>query len=204
MYKKAEKDYNNGMKYKDIATKYGVSINTVKSWKTRYWGKECTPKKSMHTKKESVHTKNKKKLAKELIISGASIRETSDKVGLPKSTIGDISSKYNLQAKQLEYLKEFAKTQREIITKNKLERLRLNTSVLEAIRKEVIEAIQNGTIPKSVLEKLKLSEEIEQQILELDRIERLEKAELELEKNKKESENKTISILDKLERELGG
>jgi phage terminase small subunit len=29
----AEKDYMSGMKYKDIADKYGVSINTVKSWK---------------------------------------------------------------------------------------------------------------------------------------------------------------------------
>ena len=32
----AESDYVAGMKYKDIAAKYGVSINTVKSWKKRY------------------------------------------------------------------------------------------------------------------------------------------------------------------------
>ena len=31
----AEKDYLAGMKYKDIAAKYEVSINTVKSWKKR-------------------------------------------------------------------------------------------------------------------------------------------------------------------------
>lgn len=37
----AEKDYINGMKYKDIADKYGVSEATVKSWKTRYgWIRE--------------------------------------------------------------------------------------------------------------------------------------------------------------------
>lgn len=36
IYEDAEKDYVKGMKYKDIATKYEVSINTVKSWKTRY------------------------------------------------------------------------------------------------------------------------------------------------------------------------
>lgn len=44
----AEADYIVGMKYKDIASKYGVSINTVKSWKKRYaWArnkKECTKK----------------------------------------------------------------------------------------------------------------------------------------------------------------
>lgn len=31
----AYKDYQNGMKYKEIAEKYGVSLNTVKSWKQR-------------------------------------------------------------------------------------------------------------------------------------------------------------------------
>lgn len=41
-------DYMDGMKYKDIASKYNVSIATVKSWKTRYkWDR-----KSMHTKQE--------------------------------------------------------------------------------------------------------------------------------------------------------
>lgn len=53
----AEKDYINGMKYKDIAVKYGVSEATVKSWKTRYkWIRE--KKKETHTKsKKSMHTK---------------------------------------------------------------------------------------------------------------------------------------------------
>ncbi len=54
--KQAEKDYIAGMKYKDIASKYNVSINTVKSWKTRYkWNK-----KGMHTKQKSTHTKKEK------------------------------------------------------------------------------------------------------------------------------------------------
>ena len=35
-YEKAEQDYMTGMKYKDIAEKYGTTINTVKSWKKRY------------------------------------------------------------------------------------------------------------------------------------------------------------------------
>ncbi|BBW97236.1 phage terminase small subunit [Geobacillus subterraneus] len=52
----AEKDYVKGMKYKDIAEKYGVSLNTVKSWKKRYgWTRE----KGAH-KEKSVHTKNKR------------------------------------------------------------------------------------------------------------------------------------------------
>ncbi|MCL7871043.1 phage terminase small subunit [Bacillus altitudinis] len=50
----AEKDYVKGMKYKDLAEKYGVSINTIKSWKKRHgWKrKKGAPKdKSVHTKK---------------------------------------------------------------------------------------------------------------------------------------------------------
>ena len=48
-------DYLKGMKYKEIAEKYEVTINTVKSWKTRYkWTKD--QKKSVHTKSEKVCT----------------------------------------------------------------------------------------------------------------------------------------------------
>lgn len=39
------------MKYKDIAEKYGVSLATVKSWKTRYGWFRDTSKKSTHTRK---------------------------------------------------------------------------------------------------------------------------------------------------------
>lgn len=49
---KAKADYLNGMKYKDLADKYSVSINTIKSWIKRYnWSKE---------KKEKGAHKNKK------------------------------------------------------------------------------------------------------------------------------------------------
>lgn len=43
----AERDYILGMKYKDIASKYNVSENTVKSWKKRHrWERVRTAKKS--------------------------------------------------------------------------------------------------------------------------------------------------------------
>lgn len=48
-YELAEKDYMLGMKYKDIASKYGVTLDTVKKWKTGYkW--ERPPKKTPSTK----------------------------------------------------------------------------------------------------------------------------------------------------------
>ncbi len=53
-------DYLKGMKYKEIAEKYGVTINTVKSWKTRHkWTKD--DKKSVHTKPEKVCTQKRSK-----------------------------------------------------------------------------------------------------------------------------------------------
>lgn len=43
----AYEDYLLGMKYKDIAAKYDVSVSAVKSWKSRYWkNKKLQPKKS--------------------------------------------------------------------------------------------------------------------------------------------------------------
>lgn len=49
----AEEDYIAGMKYKDIAAKYKVSLNTVKSWKKGMHGIE----KGAHKIIKRVHTK---------------------------------------------------------------------------------------------------------------------------------------------------
>ncbi|PEO51704.1 P27 family phage terminase small subunit [Bacillus pseudomycoides] len=62
----AHSDYLSGMKYKDIAEKYAVSINTVKSWKKRYgWQREGAHKvQKVAPKKTRVHTKPKSKINK--------------------------------------------------------------------------------------------------------------------------------------------
>lgn len=46
LWEQAYEDYKNGLKYKEIAEKYDVTLNTVKSWKTRHWNK-----KGVHTNK---------------------------------------------------------------------------------------------------------------------------------------------------------
>ncbi|MGG1248560.1 phage terminase small subunit [Bacillus spizizenii] len=61
----AYKDYINGMKYKDLAEKYGVSVNTIKSWKQRHgWQRKkgAPSKKSVHTKKVGAPLGNKNAL----------------------------------------------------------------------------------------------------------------------------------------------
>ncbi|MCK8605147.1 terminase small subunit [Leuconostoc citreum] len=50
-YEEAEQDYLSGLKYKDIADKYDVSISTVKMWKSRYWSQEKSQKGHKVTKK---------------------------------------------------------------------------------------------------------------------------------------------------------
>lgn len=61
-YELAYKDYLSGMKYKDIAAKYGVSVSAVKSWKSRYWkDKKLQPK-----KKKVATKKDAKQIAKKI------------------------------------------------------------------------------------------------------------------------------------------
>ena len=59
----AYQDYLEGMKYKDIAKKYGVSLSAVKSWAARYWKKEsCNPA----TKKVATKRKDQKIITEEV------------------------------------------------------------------------------------------------------------------------------------------
>ena len=90
-YKLAEKDYIAGMKYKDIAAKYDVSINTVKSWKTRYnWSK-----KSVHTKNKKVCTQNKKVLSADKVIS-IPVSPTSQELELIDEISEELTEKQRL------------------------------------------------------------------------------------------------------------
>ena len=184
------------MKYKDIADKYEVSLNTVKSWKQRY--KWCKDDKKVCTQKPKKYAHKKvKEVAKTLIEEGHSIRDVSDKVGLPKSTIGDISSKNNLQQSQLEYLKQFREKYKERIEKNKVLRLETNEEALAAINHEIGNWRNKGVISKAAMEKLIMNEKAEQLIFGLDRIEKLEKLEVErVKSNPEETEYEPITIVD--------
>ena len=200
-YKLAEADYKKGMKYKDIAEKYNVSLNTVKSWKTRYWGK-VADKKVCTQNKKSMHTKKGIKQAKALVEEGASLREASEKTGIKISTLGNYSAEENWIQNQKEYLENFRDKQRLRIRENKLRRLELNDKALDAIEYELNNWEENGRISKAIFEKLLMSEDLEQKILELDRIERLEKLEILKVKKGETQEGKLSCFLDKLDQLL--
>lgn len=55
----AYEDYQKGLKRKEIAEKYNVSINTVKSWKTRHWNKMDDKKDAPLKKKKGAPLKNR-------------------------------------------------------------------------------------------------------------------------------------------------
>ena len=87
----AQHDYELGMKYKDIAKKYGVSFNTVKSWRSRYGWVRKGAKKGCTKKPKRVHQKTP---------TGAAIEQLND---------SDLSDKQ--KAFVLEYLRLFNATQ---------------------------------------------------------------------------------------------
>lgn len=192
-YELAKIDYSNGMSTKEIAEKYNVSVATVRKWKSRHNWDSVTKKRD-----KNVTSKKAKEVAKILIEEGATIREVSDKVGLPRSTVGDISSKENLQQTQLENLKSFRDEYRKEIRENKLKRLALNNKNLKRLAYEIEYKAETS---KADFEKIKLSEEIEQLIFESDRIERLERFELEKAKKVKKA-NLPPAYFDDMDEEL--
>lgn len=161
---------------KEIAAALNISIRTVERYRKDF--NNVTNDNDIKTTTTSDKKKRKEK-ARVLIETGASLKEAAAESGISFNSAMKLSSKDKLQVKQLDYLKSFREQYREEITKNKKDRLNLNN-----IAKKKIEYTLNLTedISKDTQKLIKMNEETEQKIFELDRIERLEK--LELERNK--------------------
>ena len=164
---------------KEIAAALNISVRTVERYRKDFNDTTNDNNNDNNATTTSDNRRKKKEKARALIESGETIREVGDKLGLSKSVAGRLSSKEKLQVKQLDYLKSFRERYIEEITKNKKDRLNLNN-----IAKKKIEYTLNlaEEISKDTQKLIKMNEETEQKIFELDRIERLEK--LELERNK--------------------
>ena len=159
---------------KEIAAALNISIRTVERYRKDF--NDTTNDNDIKTTSDK---KKRKEKARVLIETGASLKEAATQSNTTIDVVKRLSSKDKLQVKQLDYLKSFREQYREEITKNKKDRLNLNN-----IAKKKIEYTLNLTedISKDTQKLIKMNEETEQKIFELDRIERLEK--LELEKNK--------------------
>jgi transposase len=125
--------------------------------------------------------KKRKEKAKVLIEAGATIKEASAESGISFNSAMKLSSKEKLQVKQLDYLKSFRERYKEEITKNKKDRLNLNNIAKEKIKYTIN---LSDDITKDTQKLIMMNEETEQKIFELNRIERLERFELEKAKYK--------------------
>lgn len=102
---KAHNDYIGGMKYLDIAEKYEVSINTVKSWKTRFkWERKgahkkvCTAK-SVHELGNKIYKDIKEDLLKQL--------ETNETYGKHyEDLINDYMSLWDIKNRLIDDIRE--------------------------------------------------------------------------------------------------
>ena len=165
---------------KEIAAALNISVRSVQLYRKEY--EKDLNKSESEIKNESESEKKKRKeKAKVLIETGASLKEAAAESGISFNSAMKLSSKEKLQVKQLDYLKSLREEYREEITKNKKDRLNLNN-----IAKKKIEYTLNlaENISKDTQKLIAMNEETEQKIFELDRIERLERFELEKAKYK--------------------
>lgn len=100
-----KQDYLKGMKYKDLASKYNISINNIKGWVKRYsWAKEkgVQNKGTVNEQKGTCRKRvqlDKKEEVLTLAAVGKSKNAISKKVGISRSTVTNI---INLNSDELD------------------------------------------------------------------------------------------------------
>ena len=161
---------------KEIAAALNISVRTVERYRKDF--NDTTNDNNATT--TSDNRRKKKEKARALIESGETIREVGGKLGLSKSVVGRLSSKEKLQVKQLDYLKSLREKYSKEIEQNKEDRFYINTEAKERIWQK----LKEFGISKELQDTLKQNELTEQEILELNRLERLERFELEKAKYK--------------------
>ena len=162
---------------KEIAAALNISIRTVERYRKDF--NSTTNDNDIKTTTTSDKKKRKEK-ARVLIETGASLEEASTQSGTTIDVVKRLSSKEKLQVKQLDYLKSLREKYSKEIEQNKEDRFYINIEAKEEIWKKLRE---NG-ISKELQDTLKQNELTEQEILELNRLERLERFELEKAKYK--------------------
>ena len=164
---------------KEIAAALNISVRSVQLYRKEY--EKDLNKSESEIKNESESEKKKRKeKAKVLIETGASLKEAATQSNTTIDVVKRLSSKENLQVKQLDYLKSLREKYSKEIEQNKKDRFYINVEAKEEIWKKLRE---NG-ISKELQDTLKQNELTEQEILELNRLERLERFELEKAKYK--------------------
>lgn len=99
---------NRNITNREIANILGVDEKKIATWKYRdNWECSTTTKKNVVQQNDDCSTTNRKKLikkAKAMVIAGNTLKETSEKVRIPLSTLSEYSSREKWIEKQEKYL----------------------------------------------------------------------------------------------------
>lgn len=143
----------NNVSLKECANHFGISENTVKSWKKRdkAKGDDWVHLIDSSGAPKGAEGKSKKQLinkAKSIVIQGGTIKEASNQTGLSESTLKNYSSNENWIEQQERFLKNvYGKLQEEEGEKH-IQRRKEAIDYLNYIQKKTMAKLSNGDLDK--------------------------------------------------------
>lgn len=161
----------NNISLKECANHFGISENTVKSWKKRdkAKGDDWVHLIDSSGAPKGAEGKSKKQLinkAKSIVIQGGTIKEASNQTGLSESTLKNYSSKENWIEQQERFLKNvYGKLQEEEGEKH-IQRRKEAIDYLNYIQKKTMAKLSNGNLDKEDVAVLNTAVNIVQKTIE--------------------------------------
>lgn len=143
----------NNVSLKECANRFGISENTVKSWKKRdkAKGDDWVHLIDSSGAPKGAEGKSKKQLinkAKSMVIQGATIKEASEKTGVKESTLQNYSSKENWIEQQERFLKNVYGRLQEEEGEKHIQRRKEAIDYLNYIQKKTMAKLSNGDLDK--------------------------------------------------------
>lgn len=143
----------NNVSLKECANHFGISENTVKSWKKRdkAKGDDWVHLIDSSGAPKGAEGKSKKQLinkAKSMVIQGATIKEASEKTGVKESTLQNYSSKENWIEQQERFLKNVYGRLQEEEGEKHIQRRKEAIDYLNYIQKKTMAKLSNGDLDK--------------------------------------------------------
>ena len=143
----------NNISLKECANHFGISENTVKSWKKRdkAKGDDWVHLIDSSGATKGAEGKSKKQLinkAKSIVIQGGTIKEASNQTGLSESTLKNYSSKENWIEQQERFLKNVYGRLQEEEGEKHIQRRKEAIDYLNYIQKKTMAKLSNGDLEK--------------------------------------------------------
>ena len=192
---------------REIANTLGIDEKKIATWKIRdNWKCSTTKNNNVVQQNKKCSTTNKKKLIKEaktIVVQGGTIKDASNQTGLNESTIKNYSSKEKWIEQQERFLQNVYGRLQEEEGEKHIQRRKEAIDYLNYIQKKTMSKLSSGNLDKKEAEIMRLATSIVKSTIESQE-KLLGIKELKIEFNKddinKYTENKTVDILDKLEK----